>query len=221
MADTWQAVDDYIAERLLGPDAALDAALKANAAAGLPAIDVSAAQGRMLHLFARMLGARRVLEVGTLGGYSAICFARALGEGGRVTTLEIDSHHAQIARGNIDAAGMGALVDIRVGPAIDSLNAMIAADEAPFDLVFVDADKQSNADYVRAALELTRPGSAIIVDNVIRGGKVIDAATSDAMVQGTRRLYDYLHGEPRLDCTAVQTVGAKGWDGFVLALVKG
>ncbi len=221
MADTWQAVDDYIAERLLGPDAALDAALKANAAAGLPAIDVSAAQGRMLHLFARMVGARRVLEVGTLGGYSTICFARALGEGGRVTTLEIDAHHAQVARGNIDAAGMGALVDIRVGPAIESLQAMIASGEAPFDLVFIDADKQSNADYVRAALELTRPGSAIIVYNVIRDGKVIDAATPDAMVQGTRRLYDYLHGEPRLDCTAVQTVGAKGWDGFVLALVKG
>ena len=222
MAETWQAVDDYIAERLLGPDPALAAALAANAAGGLPPIDVSAAQGRMLHLFARMLGARRVLEIGTLGGYSTICFARALGGGGgQVVTLEIDPHHAEVARGNIDAAGLGAIVDIRVGPAIDSLKAMIAEGEAAFDLVFIDADKQSNADYVRAALDLTRPGSAIIVDNVIRDGKVIDAASSDGMVQGTRRLYDYLHTEPRLDCTAVQTVGSKGWDGFMLALVKG
>jgi predicted O-methyltransferase YrrM len=221
MAESWQAVDDYIAERLLGPDPALAAALAANAAGGLPPIDVSAPQGRMLHLFARMVGARRVLEVGTLGGYSTICFARALGEGGRVVTLEIDPHHAEVARGNIDAAGVGAIVDIRVGPAIDSLKAMIVGGEAAFDLVFIDADKQSNADYVRAALDLTRPGSAIIVDNVIRDGKVIDPASGDGMVQGTRRLYDYLHTEARLDCTAVQTVGAKGWDGFMLALVKG
>jgi len=221
MAEFWQAVDDYVSERLLGPDPALSAALEANAAGGLPPIDVSAPQGRMLNLFARMLGARRVLEVGTLGGYSTICFARALGEGGKVVTLEIDPHHAKVARGNIDAAGLGGIVEIRVGPAIDSLKAMIAGGEQPFDLVFIDADKQSNADYVRAALSLTRPGSAIVVDNVIRDGKVIDAASSDGMVQGTRRLYDYLHGEARLDCTAVQTVGSKGWDGFMLALVKG
>lgn len=221
MAESWQAVDDYISERLLGSDPALSAVLQANAAGGLPPIDVSAAQGRMLHLFARMIGARRVLEVGTLGGYSTICFARALGDSGKVVTLEIDPHHAEVARGNIDAAGVGTIVDIRVGPAIESLKAMIAAGEAPFDLVFIDADKQSNADYVRAALDLTRPGSAIIVDNVIRDGKVIDAGSGDAMVLGTRRLYDYLHSEPRLDCTAVQTVGSKGWDGFMLALVKG
>lgn len=221
MAGTWQAVDDYIAERLLGPDPALAGALEANAAGGLPPIDVSAPQGRMLHLFARMVGARRVLEVGTLGGYSTICFARALPESGRVLTLEIDPHHADVARGNLARAGVEGKVEVRVGPAIESLKAMIAGGEAPFDLVFIDADKQSNADYVRAALDLTRPGSAIIVDNVIRDGKVIDAASNDAMVQGTRRLYDYLHTEPRLDCTAVQTVGSKGWDGFMLALVKG
>jgi predicted O-methyltransferase YrrM len=221
MAEGWQAVDDYIAERLLGPDPALAAALRANAAGGLPPIDVSAPQGRMLHLFARMLGARRVLEVGTLGGYSTICLARALPAGGRVVTLEIDPHHAEVARGNLAAAGVEAMVEIRLGPAIDSLKAMIAAGEGPFDLVFIDADKQSNADYVRAALQLTRPGSAIVVDNVVREGKVIDADSADAMVQGTRRLYDYLHGEERLDCTAVQTVGSKKWDGFVLALVKG
>lgn len=221
MSGSWQAVDDYIAGQLLGSDPALEAALRANAAGGLPPIDVSAPQGKMLELFARMVGARRVLEVGTLGGYSTICLARALPEGGRVVTLEIDPHHAEVARGNIANAGLGEVVNIRVGPAIESLEAMIADGEAPFDLVFIDADKQSNADYVRAALDLTRPGSAIVVDNVVRDGKVIDPASSDAMVQGTRRLYDYLKGEPRLDCTAVQTVGSKGWDGFVLALVKG
>lgn len=221
MANDWQAVDDYIGGKLLGADEALDAALAANAAGGLPPIDVSPPQGKMLELFARMIGARRVLEVGTLGGYSTICLARALPADGRVVTLEIDPHHAEVARGNIDRAGVGALVEIRVGPAIRSLEAMLAAGEAPFDLVFIDADKQSNADYVRAAIALSRPGTAIVVDNVVRDGKVIDPASTDAMVQGTRRLYDYLAEEPRLDATAVQTVGLKGWDGFVLALVKG
>jgi predicted O-methyltransferase YrrM len=221
MADDWQAVDDYIAGKLLGADEALAAALSANAAGGLPPIDVSAPQGRMLGLFARMLGARRVLEVGTLGGYSTICLARALPADGRMVTLEIDPHHAEVARSNIDRAGVGALVEIRVGPAIRSLEAMATAGEAPFDLVFIDADKQSNADYVRAAIGLSHPGTAIVVDNVVRDGKVIDPASADAMVQGTRRLYDYLAEEPRLDATAVQTVGSKGWDGFVLALVKG
>ncbi|MFA7602402.1 MAG: O-methyltransferase [Novosphingobium sp.] len=221
MAETARAVDDYIAERLLGPDPALEAALAANAAGGLPPIDVSPAHGRMLHLFARMVGARRVLEVGTLGGYSTISLARALPPGGKVVTLEIDPRHAEVARGNLAKAGVDGMVEIRLGPAIDSLRAMIAAGEEAFDFVFVDADKQSNADYVRAALDLTHPGSAIVVDNVVRQGKVIDEASTDAMVQGTRRLYDYLHTETRLDCTAVQTVGAKNWDGFVLALVKG
>lgn len=221
MAETPQAVDDYIAERLLGPDPALEAALEANAAAGLPPIDVSAAHGRMLHLLARMAGARRMLEVGTLGGYSTICLARALPAGGKVVTLEIDPHHAEVARRNLARAGVEGMVEIRLGRAIDSLRAMIDAGEEAFDFVFIDADKQSNADYVRAALDLTHPGSAIVVDNVVRQGKVIDAASADAMVQGTRRLYDYLHTEKRLDCTAVQTVGSKHWDGFVLALVKG
>lgn len=221
MADNWQAVDQYIAEKLLGSDPALEAALAANAAGGLPPIDVSAPAGRMLSLFARMLGAKRILEVGTLGGYSTICFARALPRDGRIVTLEIDPHHAEVAKGNLAAAGVTDLVDIRVGPAIDSLNAMRRQGEARFDLVFIDADKQSNADYVRAALDLARPGAAIIVDNVVRDGKIIDPASSDAMVQGTRRLYDYLAQETRLDATAIQTVGSKGWDGFVLALVKG
>jgi predicted O-methyltransferase YrrM len=221
MSASWQEVDDYIGAKLLGADPTLEAVLAANAAAGLPPIDVSPAQGRMLHLFARMLGARRVLEVGTLGGYSTICFARALPSDGRVVTLEIDPRHAEVARGNLARAGVDDKVDVRVGPAIDSLQAMVAAGEAAFDLVFIDADKQSNADYVRAALRLTRPGSAIIVDNVVREGKVVDPDSGDPMVEGTRRLFDYLQTEARLDCTAVQTVGAKTWDGFVLALVKG
>jgi predicted O-methyltransferase YrrM len=221
MSEAWQDVDHYIAEKLLGPDPALEAALAANAAGGLPPIDVSPAQGRMLHLFARMLGARRVLEVGTLGGYSTINFARALPRDGRVVTLEINPHHAQVAQANLARAGVEDLVEIRVGPAIDSLEGMIASGEDKFDLVFIDADKQSNADYVRAALELTHAGSAIIVDNVVREGAILDPESGDAMVQGTRRLYDYLQAEKRLDCTAVQTVGAKKWDGFVLALVKG
>jgi predicted O-methyltransferase YrrM len=220
MSEAWREVDDYIGEKLLGSDAALEAALAANAAAGLPPIDVSAAQGRMLHLFARMLRAKRVLEIGTLGGYSTICFASALPADGRVITLEIDPHHADVARGNIARAGLADKVEVRIGPAIDSLKAMVAAGEQAFDLVFIDADKQSNADYAQVALDLTRPGSAIIVDNVVREGRVLDPA-GDAMVQGTRRLFDYLQVEERLDCTAVQTVGAKKWDGFVLALVKG
>lgn len=221
MAENWHAVDEYIAAKLLGPDAALEAALATNAASGLPPIDVSAPQGRMLGLFARMLGARRILEVGTLGGYSTICFARALPEDGKLVTLEIDPHHAEVARSNLVRAGVSELVEIRIGPAIGSLERMLSGKEPPFDLVFIDADKQSNADYVRAALGLTRPGAAIIVDNVVREGRVLDAASADTMVQGTRRLYDYLASERRLDATAVQTVGSKGWDGFVLALVKG
>lgn len=221
MAESWQAVDDYIAAKLLGPDPALDSALAANAAAGLPPIDVSAPQGRMLELLARMLGARRILEIGTLGGYSTICLARVLPSEGQLVTLEIDPHHAEVARGNMAAAGVGELVEIRVGPAMESLEKMFAKGEPPFDLIFIDADKESNADYVRAALGLTRPGAAIIVDNVVREGRVLDAASADPMVQGTQRLYDYLVNEPRLVATAVQTVGSKGWDGFVLALVKG
>lgn len=221
MAGNWQAVDNYIAEKLLGDDPALAAALAANAKAGLPPIDVSAAQGKMLGLYARMVGARRVLEVGTLGGYSTICLARTLPAEGQLVTLEIDPLHAEVARRNVDAAGVGALVDIRVGPAIDSLRAMAEWRQKPFDLIFIDADKESNADYVRAALDLSHPGTLIIVDNVVREGGVLDANSTDSMIQGTRRLYDYLENETRLDATAIQTVGTKGWDGFVLALVMG
>ncbi|GAA0311277.1 O-methyltransferase [Sphingomonas oligophenolica] len=216
---TWIAVDDYIGAHLLGPDAALDAALAANAAGGLPAIDVSAAQGKMLHLFARIAGAKRILEVGTLGGYSTIWLARALPEGGQLVTLELEPHHAEVARGNIARAGLADRVEVRVGPAIATLDAMIAAGEGPFDLIFIDADKPGNVAYLGAAIALGRPGTAIIVDNVVREGGVLDAASDDPRIQGTRALFEAVAAEPRLSATAVQTVGAKKWDGFLLAVL--
>lgn len=217
----WTAVDDYIVDHLIGADAALDAALVANEAGGLPAIDVSAAQGKMLHLLARMAGARHILEVGTLGGYSTIWLARALPEDGRLVTLELESHHADVARGNIAVAGFAGKVDIRVGPAIGSLDAMIAAGEGPFDFIFIDADKPSNVAYLRAALALGRTGTTIVVDNVIREGGVLDATSDDDRIRGTRALFEAVAAEPRLSATAVQTVGAKKWDGFLLAVVNG
>ena len=213
----WAAVDDYIADRLLGRDEALTAALAANAQAALPDIDVSPAQGRMLHLLARMAGARAILEVGTLGGYSTIELARALPDDGRLVTLEIDPHHAAVARENIVRAGLAERVEVLVGPATETLATL----NGPFDFVFIDADKPSNPLYLREALRLTRPGATIVVDNVIREGKVVDAASKDDRVQGTRALFDAIAAEPRLTATAVQTVGAKKWDGFVLAVVAG
>ena len=215
----WEAVDGYIVDHLLGDDVVLDAALAANAAAGLPQIDVSPAQGKMLHLFARMVGARRILEIGTLGGYSTIWLARALPEDGRMVTLEIDPHHAAVAGDNIARAGLGERVEVRVGAALLSLEAMIAQGEAPFDLVFVDADKENCVPYVRSAIALARPGTTIVVDNVVRDGEVLDPASADSRVRGVRALFKMIVDEPRLSATAVQTVGAKKWDGFVLAVV--
>jgi predicted O-methyltransferase YrrM len=215
----WNAVDAFIQDHLLGRDAVLDSALEANAQAGLPPIDVSATQGKMLCLFARMMGVSRILEIGTLGGYSTIWLARALPEYGRIVTFEIDPKHAEVAQANIDRAGFSAMVDIRVGPALDLLAQMQAADEGPFDLVFIDADKQNNANYVKAALAMSRNGTAIIVDNVVREGRVADLRQTDPMIEGTRSLYEMISAEPRLNATVVQTVGTKGWDGFLLALV--
>ncbi len=220
MTQDWTAVDGYIAGKLIGADPVLDAALAANAAGGLPAIDVSAAQGRMLELLARMTGARRILEVGTLGGYSTICLARALPGDGQLVTLELDPHHAEVARANLERAGLGGRCEVRVGPAAETLWAMIAVGEGPFDLVFIDADKPGNVAYLEAALELARPGSVIVVDNVVRGGRVLEADSTDRSVVGTRALFDAVAAEPRLDATAIQTVGDKGWDGFLLAVVK-
>jgi predicted O-methyltransferase YrrM len=213
-------VDDYIVARLLGDDPAVAAARAANTAAGLPPIDVSDAQGKLLQLLASAIGARRILEVGTLGGVSTIYLARALPADGRLLTLEIDPHHAAVARGNVDTAGVGAKVDIRIGPAAATLAAMQAEGEAPFDLVFIDADKEGNVGYAKAALALSRAGSMIIVDNVVREGAIVDAASTDSKVIGTRALYDYVAGEPRLDATAIQTQGTKHWDGFMLAVVR-
>lgn len=218
MADGWRAVDDYIAGKLLGDDDALAAALANNHEQGLPPIDVSAAQGKMLFLLAQISGARRILEIGTLGGYSTIWLARALPEGGQVVTLELEPHHAKVARENLERAGVSGKVDIRVGPANESLAAMRG--EAPFDFIFIDADKQRNAHYVAEAIRLGRPGTTIIVDNVVREGGVLEAESDDERIVGTRALFDMLAADLRLDATAVQTVGAKKWDGFVLARVR-
>jgi len=215
----WQAVDAYIDDHLLADDAVLAAALAANAAAGLPDIDVSPTQGKMLHLLARMAGARRILEIGTLGGYSTICLARALPDDGRLISLEIEPHYAEVARNNVARAGLSDQVTIRTGGANESLDTMIAAGEQPFDLVFIDADKPSNVAYLHAAIALSRPGTTIIVDNVVREGQIVDRLNDDPRVIGTRALFDAVAAEPRLSATAVQTVGIKKWDGFLLAVV--
>lgn len=219
--DLWTAVDQYIAHTLVKPDAALDAALDDSMAAGLPAIAVSPAYGKLLHLLARSIQARTILEIGTLGGYSAIWLARALAPGGRIISLELLEKHAEVARANLARAGVADRVEIRVGKALDTLPAIERERRGPFDLVFIDADKQNNADYFRWALKLSRPGSIIMVDNVVRNGAVIDADSTDEMVQGVRRLNDLVAREPRVSATAIQTVGVKNYDGFMIALVNG
>lgn len=218
--ETWKRVDDWIVETLLPPDAALTDALARNAAAGLPAHDVSPPQGKFLQLVARMIGARRILEIGTLGGYSTIWLARALTADGVVVSLEVDPGHAAVAAANLAAAGLAPRVDLRVGPAIDGLARLAAEKVPPFDLIFIDADKPNNPHYLEGALQLSRPGTAIVGDNVVRGGAVTDPDCPDPSVQGVRLFFDRLAAEPRLSATALQTVGAKGWDGFALALVE-
>jgi predicted O-methyltransferase YrrM len=215
MSEDWKRVDAWLAGHLLPADSALEAALAANADAGLPAIDVSPLQGRLLEILARMVGARRILEIGTLGGYSTIWLARALPPDGRLVTLEAEPRHAEVAKANITRAGLADRVDLRVGPALDALPGV----EGPFDLFFLDADKRSNADYLGWALRLSRPGSVIVCDNVIRSGRITDAGSGDAGVDSTRAFFERLAAEPRLTATAVQTVGAKGWDGFAIAVV--
>ena len=217
--ELWTAVDRYITDLLVPAEPALESALEASRAAGLPEINVSPNQGKLLHLLARVQGARSILEVGTLGGYSAIWLARALPPGGRLVTLELEPRHAEIARANLERAGLAELVTVRVGRAADSLAELVAEGAGPFDLVFIDADKQSGADYFHRALELSRPGSLIVVDNVVRGGAVIDEASTDPAIQGTRRLNRAMAAERRVSATEVQTVGSKGYDGFALALV--
>lgn len=219
--ERWTAVDRYLTGLLLAGDADLDPVLEANAAAGLPPHDVSPPQGKLLHILARILGARRVLEIGTLGAYSTVWLARALPEGGRVVTLEADPVHADVARRNLEREGVAGRVELRVGPALETLERLAAAGVAPFDLVFIDADKQNNPGYLEWSLRLSRPGSLIVADNVVRDGAVLDAASDDPSVRGIRRFLELVAADPRLSATAIQTVGAKGWDGFVLALVTG
>ena len=216
---TWSAVDDYIVERLIPADAALEAALANNVRHGLPAIDVSAAQGKLLNILARMMGAKRILEIGTLGGYSTIWLARALQPGGQVVTLELEPRHAEVARANLANAGLADVVDIRIGPALKSLEAIAREAGGPFDLVFIDADKTNNRNYLTWAMKLSRPGTVIICDNVVREGAVLEVGARDPFIAGVQATVDFIASEARLDGTAIQTVGAKGYDGFAIAIV--
>ncbi|MFF0295363.1 O-methyltransferase [Kitasatospora sp. NPDC004615] len=217
----WTAVDDWAAARLIGEDEVLDAALEAADRAGLPQIAVAANQGKLLHLLARMQGARRILEIGTLAGYSAIWLARALPAGGTLTTLEIDPAHAEVATANLRRAGLADRVEVRLGAARDTLRQLTEEGVEPYDLVFVDADKPNIPHYLEASLALTRPGSVIVVDNVVRGGRLADEQSSDEAVRGVQQLHELLAGDKRLDATTVQTVGRKGYDGFTLIRVEG
>lgn len=211
----WSAVDDFFVKKLLSTDSALQDALENNRLAGLPPHDVSASQGKMLALFIKMAGARRVLEIGTLGGYSTLWMARALPPNGRIDTIEANEHHASIAHQNLQRAGVADRVKLHRGPALDVLPKLTG----PFDLIFIDADKSNNPSYIRWALTLSRPGTVILADNVVRGGDVVDLTNDDPRVRGIREFIDIIALEPRLEATAIQTVGEKGWDGFVLAVV--
>jgi predicted O-methyltransferase YrrM len=217
--EQWTAVDRYITDLFVADDPVLDSALQASADAGLPPIYVAPNQGKLLQLFARIRGARNILEIGTLGGYSTIWLARALPVGGRLITLEFDSKHAAVARTNLEHAGLTGVVEIQVGRALDKLQQLATAGRGPFDLIFIDADKETYADYFGWALKLSRRGSLIIADNIIRNGAVANAASDDPRVQGVHRFNELVAAEPRVSATAIQTVGSKGYDGFVIALV--
>jgi predicted O-methyltransferase YrrM len=216
--NSWNDVDAYLCERLLAPDQSLDAAMEASTAAGLPPIAVAPNQGKLLALLVRSLGARRILEIGTLGAYSTIWMAKAMPDGGRLITLEAAPKHAEVAQANLERAGVADRVEIRLGPALDSLAALISERAGPFDFVFIDADKENTRAYFESCLELSRAGTVIFVDNVVRGGTLVDPA-GDSQVQGMREFVDYAGADPRVEVTAVQTVGTKGHDGFALAYV--
>jgi predicted O-methyltransferase YrrM len=220
MQDRWSAVDEYLGGKLLPADEALESALQASAEAGLPPISVSPAQGKLLNLLARGQGARRILEIGTLGGYSAIWLARALPPDGHLITLEADTRHAEVARENLALAGLAGLTEVRVGRAQETLPHLASAGAGPFDVIFIDADKPGYPDYLRWSLDLARPGTLIIADNVVRDGAVADAASNDPAVQGVRQFIDLLAAEPRVSATVIQTVGSKGYDGFAIAVVE-
>jgi predicted O-methyltransferase YrrM len=219
--ERWAAVEQYIVKNLLPDDPVLADALRDSTAAGLPAIQVAQPEGEFLYILASMLRAERVLEIGTLGGYSTIYLGRAVAPRGTVITIEVSSTNADVARRNIDRAGLSSVVDVRVGRALDVLPTLAADKRAPFDLVFIDADKENNATYFDWALTLSRPGSLIIVDNVVRDGAVLDAESKDASVQGVRRFYERVAAETRVRATAIQTVGTKGYDGMAFMLVTG
>jgi predicted O-methyltransferase YrrM len=218
--ELWAEIDTYISANLIPLDPALEETLKTNAEAGLPSIDVSPAQGKFLHLLARIKGAHRILEIGTLGGYSTIWLSRALPPNGRLITLEVNPKHAEVAAKNIARAGLAGVVEHRIGPALESLAQLHAEHTAPFDLIFIDADKPNNPNYLDWALRFSKPGTVIITDNVIREGDILNADDPDPTIQGTRALFEKLGSHPRLEATALQTVGSKKHDGFALAIVK-
>ena len=219
--EQWTAVDSYITDLFLPPDPALEAALASSAAAGLPAISVSPTQGKLLHLLARIQGARSILELGTLGGYSSIWLARALPPDGRLISLEVNPKHAEVAHANLARAGLTSVVVIRMGPALETLPQLVSEGRGPFDLIFIDADKPGYADYLKWSLKLARSGTLIIADNVVRKGAVADPATKDDNVQGIRKFNEVLAAEKRVTTTVIQTVGSKGYDGLALVLVTG
>ena len=218
--ERWTAVDSYISDLFIPPDSALEAALKSSAEAGLPSIQVSAAQGKMLHLLARAVGARKILEIGTLGGYSTIWLARSLPGGGRLITLEAEPKHADVAKANIARAGLSERVELRLGRAQDTLPQLVAEGRGPFDFIFIDADKPGYAGYLDWSLRLARPGTLIIADNVVRKGQVAEASAGDANVEGIRAFNSALAAEKRVTATQIQTVGSKGYDGFALIVVN-
>jgi predicted O-methyltransferase YrrM len=215
----WKQVDDYFSNALIPADADLDEALRANHEAGLPEIDVTPLQGRFLEVMVRATGARRILEIGTLGGYSTIWLARTIPEDGVVVTLELEPKHAEIAGANLANADLTSRVDLRIGPAAETLAALVAEPAAPFDFIFIDADKATYPEYLQWSLKLSRPGTLIVADNVVRDGQVIDPENPDPNIQGVRRFTDLLAREPRLRATVLQTVAGKGYDGFAIAVV--
>jgi predicted O-methyltransferase YrrM len=218
--ELWTAVDRYLADNLIPSDPVLTGVLEANASAGLPAFDVAPNQGKLIHLLARMCGAKRILEIGTLGGYSTIWLARALPPDGTLVTLEFEKKHAEVAAANLKRAGLASVVEVRIGPAVESLAQLHKERAAPFDLIFIDADKANNPAYLEWSLRLSRPGTVIVCDNVIRDGAIIDAGNAEPAIRGIRSFFAMVANEPRLDATALQTVGSKGYDGFALAIVK-
>jgi predicted O-methyltransferase YrrM len=219
-SDKWTAVDTYINDTLLGGDAAMEAVLQASTAADLPAIAVSPSQGRFLFILAKAIGAKRILELGTLGGYSAVWLARALPSDGRLVTVEFAARHAEVARRNFERAGVSHLIELKLGAALEVLPQLEAERRAPFDFVFIDADKVHYPEYLDWALRLTRPGGLIVADNVVREGSVIDAASEDPSVQAVRRFMDRLEANRQVASTVIQTVGVKGYDGFAIVLVE-